>query len=184
MTDTDSGVKITLIGFDELASMFAQANDLFKPLASKAMAISIMAIESEIAPYPPQPDRMRSGHLNTYVRGQGRYPKSAFIPDIDEPGGFRIKKGARAIKLTSQQMDKKFRSRVKLQSDKVEGELMNDATYSGWVIGPPEGDPHQVAFHAQTGWVDAEEAIEKARPVIVDSMNTAVYDFILKLAGY
>ena len=184
MTDTDSGVKVTLEGFDELASMFAQADDLFKPLASKAMAISIAAIEKEIAPYPPQPDRMRSGKLNTYVRGQGRYPKNAFIPDTEEPGGFRIKKGAKAVKLTSQQMDKKFRSKVKLKSDMVQGELVNEADYSGWVIGPPEGDPHQVAFHAQTGWVDAEEAIERARPVIEDCMNTAVYDFILKLAGF
>ena len=178
MTET-----IRLEGFDELEKALGNANELFKPLASKAMSISLQAIKAEIAPYPPQPDRMRSGSLNTYVRGQGRYPKSAFIPDSGEPGGFRTKKGSQAVKLTSQQMNKKFRRKVKVRKAWVEGELRNDATYSGYVIGPESGDPHQVDFHAQTGWTNADDAIEQARPIIDNSIDFAVNALIEKLAG-
>src|SRR5512133_2714890 len=126
MSDQPS-VKLT--GFDELARACENAEVLFQPLASVAIATSIMAIHQEIAPYPPQPDRMRSGHLNTYVRGQGKYPASAFVADKQEPGGFRTKKISKAsIKLTSQQMDKKFKTKVGLSDKAVVGELKNEAS--------------------------------------------------------
>ena len=181
MTDTGT-VKVTLTGFVGLAKALGNAKSLFKPFASRAMSESLEAISAVIEPYPPQPDRMRSGHLNTYVRGQGRYPKSAFIPDSKEPGGFRIKKGAKAIKLTSQQMDKKYRTTVKVTSHRVVGELVNDASYSGWVVGPKEGKPHQVDFHAETGWVNADDAVEKAMPDMESALDDAINDFIEFLA--
>ena len=183
MTDE---VRIEYIGFDKLARALDKADELFLPLASKAIAISLTAIREPLEPYPPQPDRMRSGHLNTYVRGQGNYPKSAFIPDSSEPGGFRTKRVKKSsIKLTSQQMDKSFTQKVKVTKNAIVGELGNDATYSGYVIGPEDedGDPHQVAFHAQTGWTSTDDAIEAATPTIMDSMNLAINEFVSKLAG-
>jgi hypothetical protein len=166
----------------ELQEALNSAQALFKPFASKGIARSLTAISREIEPYPPQPDRMRSGRLNTYVRGQGRYPKSAFVPDVREPGGFAIKKGVRAIKLTSQQMDKKYRHKVEVTDESAVGLLTNEATYSGWVVGPKEGDPHQVSFHAETGWVNADDAVEKAKPEILKYVSEAVEDFIEMLA--
>lgn len=176
----DANVKLQ--GFDELARALEQAKELFMPLASKAIALSLKAIEEEIAPYPPQPDRMRSGHLNTYVRGIGFYPKSAFVADTNEPGGFSIKRvKSTQIRYTSEQMDKRFKSKVKVTDKAITGELRNTASYSGYVIGWKMGDPHQKEHHSQTGWVSADDAIEKARPKIEQSINTAIDEFLRKL---
>lgn len=181
-TETPS---VELVGFDELAEALESAQELFKPFATKSIAISLGAIEDAISPYPPQPDRMRSGHFNTYVRGQGSYPKSAFVPDSQEASGFRIKPKTAAVKLTSQQMDKKFRSKVKISGKVITGELRNDASYSGWVLGTENkgATPHQVDFHTATGWMSTEGAIDKAKPTIVDSMNIAIGEFLRKVAG-
>lgn len=180
-TATDFKVTFT-DDFSKLEEALDSAQVLFRAYASKGIAKSVTAISRVIEPYPPQPNRMRSGRLNTYVRGQGRYPKSAFIPDVREPGGFAIKKGARAIKLTSQQMDKKYREKVTVTHESVVGLLTNEATYSGWVVGPKEGDPHQVSFHAETGWVNADDAVEQAKPEILKYVSEAVEKFIAVLA--
>ncbi|MFA5416888.1 MAG: hypothetical protein WC341_00380 [Bacteroidales bacterium] len=180
MADAD----VTFVGFDELARALDNADELFLPLASQAMSLNIIAIESEIAPYPPQPNRMRSGHLNTYVRGQGRYPKSAFEPDKNEPGGFKTKKVKLAnIRLTSQQMDKKFRGKVTVSDNAITGVLRNEASYSGFVIGSKTDDPKQTDFHAETGWTSKEDAIANAMPTIEQNMNTAIDQFLRVLAG-
>ena len=183
MSESTTEFKVTFTDdFSKLEEALNSVQALFKPYASKGIARSIAAISSVIEPYPPQPDRMRSGRLNTYVRGQGRYPKSAFIPDARQPGGFAIKKGARAIKLTSQQMDKKYRQKVTVTDESVVGLLTNEATYSGWVVGPKEGDPHQVSFHAETGWVNADDAVDQAKPRIMSYISEAVDNFIATLA--
>ena len=182
MSETTKGYKVTFTGSEALTKALGNAEALFKPFASRAISESLVAISAEIEPYPPQPDRMRSGHLNTYVRGQGSYPKSAFIPDSKELGGFRLKKGSHAIKLTSQQMDKKYKQEVTVNKKSVIGILSNDASYSGWVVGPKKGTPHQVAFHAETGWVNSDDAVEQAMPQIESAMSDAVDDFIEMLA--
>jgi len=180
---TTTEYKVTFTDdFSELQEALNSASALFKVYAAKGIGRSLAAISSIIEPYPPQPNRMRSGRLNTYVRGQGRYPKSAFMPDVREPGGFAIKKGARAIKLTSQQMDKKYRQQVTVEEESVVGRLTNEATYSGWVVGPKEGDPHQVSFHAETGWVNADDAVDQAKPRIMSYISEAVDNFIATLA--
>lgn len=171
-------------GFDELVAALDKATELFVPLASEAMAVSLTAIEEEIAPYPPQPSRTRSKHFNTYVRGQGFYPRSSFVADSEEPGGYRIKKTPRArIRFVSQQMDKKFKTNVKVTDKAITGELRNDATYSGYVIGSKTEDPKQADFHAATGWANKEDAIAAATPKIVVSLNTAIDKFLARLAG-
>lgn len=180
-TATDFKVTFT-DDFSKLEEALDSVQMLFRAYASEGIAKSVAAISRVIEPYPPQPNRMRSGRLNTYVRGQGRYPKSAFIPDAREPGGFAIKKGARAIKLTSQQMDKKYRQKVTPTEEGIVGQLSNEATYSGWVVGPKEGDPHQVSFHAETGWVNADDAVEQAKPEILKYVSESVEKFIESLA--
>lgn len=171
-------------GFDELIRALDKADSLFLPLASEAMAISLTAIEEEIAPYPPQPPRNRSKHFNTYVRGQGFYPRSSFVADKTEPGGYRIKKTPRGkIRLVSQQMDKKFKSNVKFTGNAITGELKNEAGYSGYVIGSKTEDPKQTDFHAATGWQNKEDAIAAATPKIIQSLNTAIDKFLARLAG-
>lgn len=80
-------------------------------------------------------------------------------------------------------MDKKFKMSVALRGDAVQGELRNDAGYSGYVIGPENGSVHQVSFHAETGWRSEDEAIEIAKPQIEQSINTAVDQFLKALAG-
>ena len=175
--------EITL-GFDALINAMGRAEEIFLPIASKAIAVSLEAIYEAISPYPPQPDRMRSGRLNTYVRGQGQYPTASFRPDASEPGGFKsIRTKKTAIRMTSQQMDKKYKMSVGVKGNSILGELRNDAGYSGYVVGPKQGDPHQVAFHAETGWVSEDEAILQATPQIEQSVETAVDLFMAKLAG-
>lgn len=175
---------IRLEGFDALIKGLGKAEELFLPLASRAMVQSLTAIYEEISPYPPQPDRMRSGHLNTYVRGEGRYPASAFKPDAAQPGGFKTKRvKSTQIKRTSQQMDRRWRMKVVTTARKITGILWNTASYSGYVSGPKNGDPHQVSFHTKTGWPNKDDAIAAATPLIMQSLNTAVDQFIGKLKG-
>jgi hypothetical protein len=175
---------VVFVGFDELARALDKADELFLPLASQAMALNVLAIQQQISPYPPQPDRNRSKHFNTYVRGQGNYPKSAFVKDSNQPGGYATKRVKKAeIKLTSQQMDKKFRGKVIITDKAITGILRNEATYSGYVIGSKSKDPKQTSFHAETGWVNKEDAIAAAMPTIEQNMNTAIDQFIKMLAG-
>ena len=174
---------VRLIGDTEIASALDRASDLYIPFASKAVAISLTAIYSKVSPYPPQPARNRAKSFNTYVRGQGTYPKSAFVPDVSEIGGFRTIKTRHAqIRMTSQQMDKRFKQSVHVSSDAVVGELKNTATYSGHVIGRKSGDPKQASFHALTGWANTEDSLEAAMPAIDAAFNDSVDSFLEALS--
>jgi hypothetical protein len=170
-----------IVSFSQLLE---RADEMFMPYIQKALFASLEIIKSVISVYPPQPDRMRSGHLNRYVRGQGVYPASAFQENPSKPGGYETKRVSRGqIKLTSQMMDKKFRENVTSSGGSLSGDLYNDATYSGWVIGPKKGDPHQVSFHAETGWVNADDAIDISSPKIEEVFNQAVDDFMREMVG-
>ncbi len=84
---------------------------------------------------------------------------------------------------TSQRLDTRFRMLVQPQGTNIEGVLENTASYSGWVIGPKEGNPHQVDFHAETGWTNADDAIEQATPQIdkfCDELTSAILDELAK----
>jgi len=166
-----------------LEKALTNAIQQFKILASEAMVKSLEAVEEIVSPYPPQPDRMRSGHLNTYVRGQGSYPKSAFVPDATEPGGFAMKKRVprSSIRMTSQQMDKRYKKTVVQMDETVEGSLYNTATYSGYVIGSKTEKPRQQPFHALTGWPNKDDSFEQALPQIHKYVERAI-DKLLRLA--
>jgi hypothetical protein len=168
-------------GMDRLGKALANVEKLFIPYASVAMT-NILKILKGKEIYPEQPDRMRSGRLNRYVRGQGIYPKNAFIPDAKQPGGFSLAKGSKAVKLTSQQMDKKYQMDVEA-GNPTKGLLINDATYSGWVIGPKKGEPHQVSFHATTGWPNEDDLVESAMGEIKQEAESIVSEFLHDLVG-
>jgi len=141
------------------------------------MGLALTAVEEIISPYPPQPPRDRAKTFNTYVRGVGRYPKSAFTG-----GKVKLKKGAK-VKRTSQRLNTKFRTEVNVQNDEVLGELRNEASYSGWVLGSEDKtkDPHQMEYHAQTGWVNEDEALRQADGEISRIFDEMADDFLKSL---
>lgn len=168
--------------WDKVIQGLEDVDNLFLPLISRAVGISLEAVKEAITPTPAQPSRTRSKHFNTYVRLQGSFPKSAFVASAGTPGGFKIKGKQKLLKqgrvrLTSQQseVEKSFKTSVTPSEGGVEGHLINEATYSGWVFGPlGSGKPHQVGFHGETGWVNSDAALQKAMPQIKDSINMAM----------
>jgi hypothetical protein len=164
---------------ERLEKLLANAVDNFTPFASKALLRCEEAVKEIIQVYPPQPSRTRSGSFNTYVRGVGSYPKSMFVSDASQPGGYKLKKKKIGkIRYTSQQLDKRWSMYVTAKSGKVEGALTNGASYSGYVNGFETGNVHQVGFHKETGWISSDDAIEQAMPEIEAISKQAVDDFV------
>ena len=172
--------------FDDFEKVLQNSPSIFTDVGSGLVAYTLEAIKEIISPYPAQPDRNRAKTFNTYVRGIGNYPKSAFTGNAGAPGGFnikprkQIKKGK--IKLTSQQMSKRFQMSVKISGNDIEGTLVNNATYSGFVLGPKEGDPHQASFHAETGWENADDAVDKAWKLVDGEVDKVMMTFIDRLS--
>ena len=163
--------------FEKFKEGLRNAEKLIQPLLTIAMGKALTAVKGEDAPYPPQPDRDRAKSFNTYVRGVGSYPKSAFVEAPKEPGGYKIRTGVKRgqIKFTSQQMGSRFTEKVTQKENAVVGNLHNSATYSGYVIG---SDDEQVKFHAETGWVSTDDAIDRAMPTIEKVVDDAITTFI------
>ncbi len=165
-----------------------QAEQMFVPIASQMIGLALGVIYQEISPYPPEPPRDRSRHFNTYVRGKGRYPRSAFVASPGSSSGYKVlrltKRQRGQVKLTSQQMNQKFKMSVQASTQHVMGELRNDADYSGWVIGPENHaeTPHQTKFHAQTGWVSKDQAIAQTAPEIERLGQEAVNQLVKLIA--
>lgn len=152
------------------------------PLIVEALGRGLQSLQSAISVVPPQParDRAPSGHFNTYVRGVGRLPKSAFFT---KKGVARKSIKTKGATRTSEKSSQRWRMSVETEGNVVRGTLENTASYSGWVWGPKEGDPHQVPWHAETGWVSADDALEQTMGHI-DAMMGYILDGILdKLAG-
>jgi hypothetical protein len=168
----------------KFADVLAGVKSLFIAPASKAIAKGLEAIQEVSEVYPPQPSRDRAKTFNTYVRGIGEFPRSAFTENSKAPGGYSLNKKVRGnIRYTSQQLGKKFKQKVEPGEDSVEGSLTNAADYSGYVIGWKSDDPKQVSYHAETGWHSADEALEKAKPVIEKAVDEAIDDVLRKLAS-
>jgi hypothetical protein len=166
-----------------MEDVLANASEIFAPFASRAVLDAEEAVQEVIQVYAPQPSRTRARTFNTYVRGKGRYPKSFFVPDASQPGGFKVKAARRGqIKLTSQQLDKRWTKEAKLAGGGVEGHLHNSASYSGYVNGWKDNAPKQVSFHAASGWVSADDALAKAGPDVDGIIEAAVQSFLDKLA--
>lgn len=169
-------------GQSQLPDLLNGVDRLFVPLASKAVAASLSHIEELQAPYPPQPPRDRGSSFNTYVRGVGFYPRSAFKADPESPGGYKTKrktkKLAGEIRYTSEQMDKRYVQRVRALANAVEGVLRNEASYSGYVIGD-----EQTAYHKADGWPYKEDVLTAAQPFIDAQADAAIQALMDQLAG-
>jgi len=146
------------------------------PLAEKMMGQNLTAIQEILAPYPRQPSRTRARTFNTYVRGVGRYPRSAFA-------GGKVKTKGVKIKRTSERLSARFRTEVRQCEDGILGELKNTASYAGWVLGTKDQskDPHQVSWHNETGWENSDDAIDKAIPRVNKFLDQMLDDFLKKL---
>lgn len=172
---------------DKFAAELAKASETALPIAARAIGQSLLAIQGEIARVPPQPSRTRAKTFNTWVREIGRLPKASF-EQVDGEWQ-RKRKGAYSSKkwlsLKSQMMAKKWRTQVTQNPSDVTGELRNDARYSGFVVGTKNQgkDPHQVPFHAQTGWPNADDSVRLAQPAIDAIWGEAINGVVKVLIG-
>lgn len=153
------------------------------PLIVEALGRGLQNLQSIISVVPPQParDRAPSGHFNTYVRGVGRLPKSAFFT---KKGKARKSIKTKGAKQTSEKSSQRWRLNVETEGNVVRGTLENTASYSGWVWGPkdPQVDPHQVPWHTETGWASADDALEEAIPQIDGVLDELLNDILDELA--
>lgn len=159
MSDLDSFII-------QLDRVTGAAPAIFAP----AMEQSTLDMLSILKPYPPQPARDRAKTFNTYVRGVGRLPRSAFA------GGKRIKTKGVRVSQPSEKMGQQWQSRVEIQGDSVVGLITNSASYSNVV----QGD-EQPGFHAATGWVTDEQAYERAEAQILANFNQALDRYVEEL---
>lgn len=166
-----------------------------QPIGEWVVAGALDAIKKEWGEYPNQPDRDRANPgnkphpYNTYVRGIGQFPRSSFAQvnskwERKAKGAYKSGPAGGKVRRTSQQMSKRWRMSVHQVDDGVEGELENTASYAGYVIGHSDGsDPAQVPFHAQTGWVGEEDALQRAQPTIDKLVNAATDEILSRLGG-
>lgn len=158
---------------DDIAARTERMLDLRNYVNPMRDALDI--IRNEEKQFPPQPDRMRSGHLNTWAREVGRLPVSAFIKVKREkwPGGViatireqrkRIKRSPGDILQPSEKMLREWIQMpivIALTAEGLVGVGMNRASYSGYVQGQD-----QTHFHKETGWLTTVEAERKHHDLI------------------
>jgi hypothetical protein len=146
----------TLKGATQIEAILNGLQTAFLQRAAPVVAEIMTAVLKYWGQYPPQPDRWRSGRYNNWVRGIGRVP----MRTIEAAGGNVRKMVLKGVPRTSEDLGSKFSIVVHAAADSVEGSISNTASYAGYVIGPKEGDPHQVPWHATTGWRRQDEAAD------------------------
>ncbi len=144
-------------GLEELLRALEETPERAKPILKKKMGASLELIEGEVKPYPPQPSRTRAKTFNTYVRGRGQYPKSAFGGKTFNPKKARGLVKAGKVRLTSERLGTKWTSDVEISDEVVVGVIGNTASYADEVQGE-----RQPAFHAATGWITLDQGMEQA----------------------
>jgi hypothetical protein len=164
--------------FEEVEKFFRNTPAMTS-LMGQAVLEYLQELQAVDGVYPAQPNRMRSGKLNTYVRGVGTYPASAFT-SANVPGGFAVKstkkmKASGVVKFTSQQMDKRWRTHIETSDNQVLGTLVNDATYSGYVVGEKAD---QMPYHAETGWQNTDDAVDITEAQLDSLIDKAVDAYI------
>jgi hypothetical protein len=187
-------------GFDELMQALEQAREIALPLGEQAVAVGLTAIRSQMAPYPPQPDRDRAkppggpSPYNTYVRGIGQFPRSSFAQvdgkwERKKKGAYKPGPKGGTVRRTSQEMNKKWRMQVRREGNTVVGELENQASYSGQVMGHKpgadnsDGIDYQRPYHAETGWTNVDDAINAARPAFDQAVSQAIDAIVDHIKG-
>jgi len=143
-------------GLEDLLKALDEAPQKAKPIMERAMGRSLELVEGVVKEYPPQPARTRARTFNTYERGFGHYPKSAFVGGTINAKGKRAARKAGKVRMTSERLGTKWTSEVEITDDQVLGVIGNTASYAREV----QGD-YQTKFHAATGWVTLDQGIEQ-----------------------
>ena len=124
--------------------------------------------------YPPQPDRMRSGRLNTYVRGVGFYPVSHFKGGMLQ---FGRRVGAGQIQRVSEKLGSKWRIEVKPLAAGARGIAFNTASYAPKVQGS-----FQPKYHKRTGWRTIHDEAADSGDLLAGALNEAA-EKVMELIG-
>lgn len=165
----DNEISITVEGADLIARALRIAPQVANPIVKQGVTQSLHVLEGMLAPYPPQPSRMRSNSFNTYVRGKGQMTRASF----DEGGSFTgATDGPRGGKplFNSEDLGQKWGIEVKQERGGFFGLLGNPVSYADVVQGSK-----QPAYHKETGWVTIFEAAKKAaKPIQMIFNNVAV----------
>lgn len=163
--------NIELEGFDEFVRALAEAPGLARPIMGKKMKESLFSLRGTLKETPPQPPRDRAKTFNTYVRGFGHRPKSYFT------GGSRRIKGVKSLaKQTSEKLDTKWTDEIEFEAEAVIGVLGNTASYAQVVQGELQPD-----FHAQTGWITLDDALDQHEAEINDNFEAGVDELLAAL---
>ena len=166
---------VDLEGFDELHQVLAEFPHLAQEKFHGVMERGLLVVLGIVREYPPVPDRMRSGSLNTYMRGQGSYPPEAFIG----PGGEVLNDPRPGFKHdgSSERLGTRWSFDI---IEGGEGALLgvagNSASYADEVQGF-----HQKPYHRRTGWVTLSEALERAEPGIMEDFGKAADELVQEL---
>jgi hypothetical protein len=179
--------------WDDLEGALNKFSAIAMPLASQAIGRLIALAAGEMKVRPPQPDRDRANPgnkpspYNTYVRGIGHFPRSAFNgTQRKSKGAYKPGPKGGKVRYTSQKMAQKFRMSVTASDTEVTGTLTNEATYSGLVLGhkPDSGlEPVQAAPHQQTGWPNVEDMEAKMKPIMDQEFDQVITQVIKQLSG-
>lgn len=184
---------------DAFAQALKQVEEIAAPLGERAIGVSLTALKNTLEPVPPQPDRDRANQdhkhpspYNRYVRGVGVFPRRAF--EMVDGQWQRKKKGAYKkgpkggkVQYTSEQSTKKWLVQVQAKGGAVEGELRNEASYSGVLFGhkpgvnADDGIPAQAIFHAATGWNNIDDSLAAVQPVIDAAFDKAAEQTVKQL---
>jgi hypothetical protein len=175
------GKELESKGIDELIKALQETPEIAKPIFKKAIDLSLDLIRGVVRPYPPQPSRTRAKTFNTWERGAGHYPKSAFVGEQLSPKAKRIAKKQGKARLISEILGKKWTQEIEFTDEAVEGVIGNTASYADYVQGPkrgeePEGyERHpQAEFHAVTGWVSLYGAVDDVQEEIYATFDDGV----------
>jgi hypothetical protein len=171
--------SLELHGFDELIAALERSPEIARPIAERAMDDSLRAIVGVLRPYPPQPDRMRSGRLNTYERGTGFFPTAAFEEGERKRRG-AYEEGPRGgrVRRVSELLGNRWAYEVQPVDGGVVGILGNLASYSEAVQGV-----QRAHYHEMTGWVNVDEALTETEPLILSRFEQAADELIEELAN-
>lgn len=170
--------NLEIKGLTELIQAMADSPEIARPLMEQAMTKSLLGLRDVLRDYPPQPPRDRAKTFNTYVRGRGRYPRSAF------PGGqLNSRAGTTAlhagqVRLTSERLGSKWTHATEWGSDYLEGVLGNTASYALEVQGSAEDQNY---WHGVTGWPTIDGTLNDQEEQIYQNYDEALTELIAQL---
>ncbi len=153
-------IDITVEGAEEIARAMLVAPKVAGPLVERGVHQSLLVVEGKVAPYPPEPDRMRSGTFNSYLRGVGHMPKSYFFG-----GGSEGPRGGKPL-FNSEDLGQKWGIETRRTPTGYLGILGNPVSYADVVQGT-----EQAPYHIETGWVGIVQAAKESAKAIQAIFN-------------